>query len=65
MHIPVGFVCVFMAYVSWVLALVFGLAFVSYEILEEWRLKDKGWHDLKGFLWGMGIGALILWIIQI
>jgi len=61
-HLPVGMFCVFLAYVHWVLALIFGLGFLSYETIQEWRMKDKGWKDIKGFLWGLGVGGLI-WVI--
>jgi len=64
-HVPVGAICVLLAYVHWVLALIFGLGFLSYEIIQEWRIADKGWRDIKGFLWGLGIGGLIWFALEV
>lgn len=63
-HIPVGLANAFIALVSGWLGLVFGLSFLSYEITEEWRIKDKGWRDLQGFLIGIVIGAAVWGLME-
>ena len=59
LHFPIGLATVFIIFVNPVLALIFGIGFLSYEIIEEIRIKDKGWYDIAGFLWGILIGSII------
>lgn len=61
LHVPVGLANALLVYVSPVLGLCFGLAFTAYEVLEEWRIRDKGWLDLQGYLWGLVAGGA-LWL---
>lgn len=59
-HIPVGALLVFLGlYVGWWLAMTFTIGFLAYELNEDKHLSDNAWKDLKGFLWGLGIGGII------
>jgi len=63
MHIPVGLANAFIAFVSGWLGLVFGLTFLGYELNEDiCYKKDKAYVDLKGYLAGIGIGA-VAWAV--
>lgn len=63
-HLPHGLFTVFAAVeVHWVLALLFGIGFMFYEFLHEWRLKDKSYDDMAGWLIGVVIGSIIYRII--
>ena len=57
-HIPVGVVNVAVAYVSPVTALLFGAAFLVYEVTQG----SNPHKDIRGYCWGLGIGG-IAWLI--
>lgn len=62
LHLPIGLAIVALAYINSMLALIFALGFLSYEITQEWRQPGKGWYDIAGALWGIAIGGGI-WVI--
>lgn len=63
-HTPHGMINVFLAvYIHWVIALLFGIGFIVYELMHEWRLRDDSWNDLAGWLLGLVIGSIICWLI--
>jgi len=63
-HTPHGIVTVFLAIeVHWVIALLFGIGFIVYEVMHEWRLRDNSWNDLAGWLLGMAICGIIYRVI--
>ena len=43
----------------------FAYGFVRYEINEQRDLKDKAYQDIKGWLFGLGILGIPLWIAGI
>jgi len=59
-HVPVG------AFNAWVLGFnpiigaIFFVAFIVYELNEDWSIKDQAWQDLAGWLWGAAIIALLI-----
>ena len=55
LHIPVGVITIGLAFLSPVVALIFGLGFICYELSEEKKINDTAFQDIKGFLFGMGI----------
>ena len=59
MHTPHGALTVVASEVHWVLALCWTFAFLVYEIAEDWRLRDRAYLDVTGYL--IGLAALILW----
>jgi len=65
LHIPVGLLVCLLAYVSWPLALVFTVAFLYYEMNEDMHISDEAWKDVKGLLWGLGIGGVIMFGLKI
>lgn len=65
LHIPVGIFTCFAGYVAWWLAVIFGAGFLLYEVNEDIHLKDEAWKDIKGFLWGIVIGSLIMFVMGI
>jgi hypothetical protein len=64
LHFPVGVFAAWLATVAWVLCLVFGAGFLTYEVIEDWRSRDKGYKDVFGFLIGLGVGAVALYFIN-
>ena len=59
-HLPVGAFAAWLSTGHWVLCLVFSLSFLFYEIIQDWRIKDRSYKDIFGFLIGFGIlGAVI------
>ena len=72
MHLPVGVVNVAIgAILKWAgftelglaLSLVFGWGFVMYEIVERRDLHDKGYQEIKGWLFGIAIAAIVAGIV--
>lgn len=60
LHVPIGM------FNAWALAKTphigwaFLLMFVLYEINEDWHIKDQAWYDLRGWLWGFVVGAVVM-----
>lgn len=65
LHIPVGIFTVFCGYVGWYLALIFFGAFMIYEVNEDWHLKDQAWIDIFGYLIGIALGVIGLFIWEV
>ena len=60
LHFPVGVFAAWLASVAWVLCLVFSAGFLTYEVMEDWQIADRGYRDVFGFLIGVGVGAVAL-----
>jgi hypothetical protein len=58
-HAPVGLFVAML--VNWepVTAVLLGVAFLSYEVMNDWRKHDDSYHDVLGYVWGLGAGGLI------
>ena len=41
------------------------LGFLAYEVAEDWRIHDRGYRDIFGFLWGFGgmVAFRIVWLM--
>ena len=63
LHIPVGLVTVVAAIVRPVLAICLLVGFLAYELNEDFHIKDNAWVDIAGYLWGLAIGSMILFLI--
>lgn len=63
LHFPVGVFTAWLGTVSPVTCGVFGAGFLVYEVLEDWRLKDRSYKDVFGYLIGIGAGTFIFWPI--
>lgn len=42
-----------------VLAVLMALTFIIYELDEDWHISDEAFKDIKEFIYGLFIGALI------
>lgn len=63
-HIPVGIFQVFCAWLNPVVGIAFLVAFMVYEIDEDWHISDQAWLDIRGYLWGIAVGAVGLFLID-
>jgi hypothetical protein len=34
------------------------LGFLAYEVTEDWRIKDKAYIDIQGYMWGLATGIV-------
>jgi len=63
LHIPVGVGNVFLCMHNENIALLFGIGFLAYEIMQRVvEKKDKAYPDIQGWLWGImltGIPILV------
>jgi hypothetical protein len=37
---------------------------LTYEVVEDWRIRDRGFHDIYGFLIGVGIFGILAFLIR-
>lgn len=59
-HIPVGMLNVFLFLLIPELGIIFGIGFMVYEVMQDWRIADRSYFDVRGWLIGLGIfGAVI------
>lgn len=65
LHLPLGLLTCLLGYTCWWLALIFACGFLVYEVNEDWHISDQAWVDIKGFLWGIGIGGITMFILKI
>ena len=60
LHLPVGvFLFLLSMYVSGFVGIAFAYAFVRYELKESKILLDKGYPEIQGLLWGLGLASVI------
>jgi hypothetical protein len=64
LHIPVGAVLVAVSLFSPPVAVIFGIGFIFYELNEQRIIQDKAYPALQGWLWGIGLLAIILLIVR-
>jgi len=65
MHIPVGLVACLLVYAHWSLAIIFAMSFLYYELNEDMHLSDEAFKDVKGFIWGCGIGGVVILALKL
>ena len=65
LHFPVGVFAAWLSAVAWVMCLTFSIGFLTYEVAEDWRTKDRGYKDVFGFLVGFGTGAVALFLMEV
>ena len=64
LHFPVGLFTVFLLLrVDLALGVVFAISFLVYEAMEDWRIHDKSYLDIYGYLLGLGIGGVIAFLL--
>ena len=63
-HIPIGGIIAFMIMrVSVELGVMVAIFFLAYEVLEDWRIRDRSFKDVFGSLLGMIIVGFFLYLI--
>ena len=65
LHFPVGVFTAWLGTVNLVTCAVFGTGFLVYEALEDWRIADRSYKDIFGYLIGIGVGSFILWLVAL
>jgi len=65
LHLPLGLLTCLLGYIGWWLALIFASSFLVYELNEDWRISDLAYIDIKGFLWGLAIGGIIMFGLKL
>lgn len=63
-HIPVGIFNAFLFLVSPLMAVLLGAGFVCYQVMQFIQIRNKGWRDIAGWLYGLGIGGALLFILR-
>lgn len=64
-HFPVGVFAAWLATFCPTVCLVFALGFLFYETLEDWRIEDRSYKDIFGFLTGIAAGSFMFWVLGI
>ena len=60
-HFPIGLLAGLLTITNPVMGVVLSFGFLFYEALEDWRIKDRGYRDVFGFLIRYGvIGVLVI-----
>lgn len=63
LHFPVGLFVAWLSYVNVPVCVLLGTGFIIYELAEDWRIKDRGFLDIIGYLFGLGAYVLFREII--
>lgn len=59
-HLPHGaFTVVAAVYIHWTIALLFGVGFIVFELVQQDNKGDEAQQDLAGWLLGMVIAGLV------
>jgi len=65
LHVPAGLITCLAVYIHWSLVLAFFGAFTIYEINEDKHIEDRAFHDILGFLTGLGAGIVVLFCLGV
>lgn len=62
-HYLAGIITAVSSLVSWVLPLVGAIFFLTYEVDEDWHIRDKAYHDILEAMIGFFVATagLISW----
>lgn len=63
LHFPVGIFTAWLGTFTPIVTIVFGLGFLVYETIEDWRIKDRSYKDVFGYLIGIGVGSFAFWML--
>ena len=58
LHIPVGILTAILLHGAPVVGVMFAAGFMFYEVLEEWRIKDRSYQDVIGYLVGLAAAGV-------
>ena len=64
LHLPVGIVCAVLAYYLPILGILAFIGFLTFEIIEDWRISDFSFKDVLGFNCGFIATSLALLILK-
>ena len=62
-HAPVGVFAAWVIQHSPTLGFTIAITFIAYEIAQDWRIGDRSFKDILGFLIGLSIGALVFFAL--
>ena len=65
LHIPLGLLTCLLGYTAWWLGIIFTCGFILYELNQDMHLSDQAFIDIKGWLWGIGTGGLVMFGLKI
>ena len=65
LHVPLGILTCALWYVHPALAVIFAAGFIIYEKQQDKYVKDQAWKDIKGWLWGIGIIGVVLFVLKL
>ena len=67
LHFPIGVLCglLLIWFVTVYLGIILSIAFLVYEIMNDWRKGDKSYKDVVGFVWGLGCVGLVIFVIGV
>ena len=58
-HIPHGFIAGIFTPFSCTAGILFSAGFFFYQTLEDWRIKDNSYLDVRGWMIGFPIGYVL------
>ena len=60
LHFPVGAFCAWLTHREIALGITLSFAFLIYETMEDWRIQDRGYKDVWGYLCGFSLCSTLL-----
>lgn len=63
LHFPVGVFAAFLTHWETAIGAVFAVSFLVYEVIEDWRIHDKSYLDIYGYLFGLGVAGAVIAIL--
>jgi len=64
-HITFGFLASVSVLISPVLTIINFLIFLTYEMDQEWNIRDEAYHEISEYGLGFGLGVVFLFIIML
>ena len=65
LHFPVGMFAGLLTTAHPMMGLILSFGFLFYEGIEDWRIKDRGYRDVFGFLIGYGLIGVIVIVLEL
>ena len=57
LHLPVGLFAGWLTNQFAVAGIIFAVGFLVYQVAEDWRINDRSYHDIFGFLIGFAVSS--------
>ena len=64
-HITFGFLASVSVLISPVLTIINFLIFLTYEMDQEWNMRDEAYQEISEYGLGFGLGVVFLFIIML